>query len=296
MTRIKVILGTLCMVLSSAGFSSLAIAQDAATEPATYTFSGDAAVVSKYIWRGQRLTNDWSFQPAMTLGVKGFSFNAWGSVDMTAVNEGDALLLPENPAAPEGARGLQGKFSEIDYTFSYANAYKNVSYSGGTITYTFPDRSASLPSTTEIYGGVSLDSLPLAPSATLYVDVDETTKGNGTNGVYFLLSAGHSLTFNNPIFTGLDLSGSLSFVNNGFSNFFYGVADSGAHDSSITVGLPIQLGDRWSASTFVTYSALLRDFRQHQFQDPRAVYRGTAGSPASYADTVWGGFTLNLSF
>ena len=42
-------------------------------------------MVSKYVGRGQRLTNDWSFQPSMTLGVEGFSFNAWGSMDLPSV-------------------------------------------------------------------------------------------------------------------------------------------------------------------------------------------------------------------
>jgi hypothetical protein len=243
------------------------------------------------------LTNDWSVQPAMTFGIKGFSFNAWGTMDLTAVNEGDSLFLPQNPAAPAGSHsGLKGKFCEVDYTFSYANSYKNVSYDFGTITYTFPERSASLPTTTEIFGGISFDSVPLAPSAKLYVDVDETKAAGGTNGLYFLLAAGHSFEFSHRVFTGLDVSGSLSFANSGFSNFFYGEQDSGVHDSAITLGLPIKISDKWSAGAFLTYSALLRGFRAYQFQDPRAVYRGTSGTPGTYADTVWGGFTLNLSF
>ena len=82
---------------------------------------------SKYIWRGQRLTNDWSLQPAATVGIGNFSFNAWGSLDITAVNEGDALPIPENPFAPDGASGLKGKFSEIDYTFSYSHSLESVS-------------------------------------------------------------------------------------------------------------------------------------------------------------------------
>ena len=78
---------------------SATLAQD---DDSIYSFGGDAAFVSKYIWRGQRLTNDWSMQPSMTFGASGFSFNVWGNMDMTAVNEGDSLFLQENPLAPLG--------------------------------------------------------------------------------------------------------------------------------------------------------------------------------------------------
>jgi hypothetical protein len=274
-------------------FSGMAMAQN--TDEPIYSFSGDAAVVSKYIWRGQRLTNDWSLQPGMTIGVKGFSFNAWGTLDLAAANEGDTLLLPENPAAVAGASGLKGKFSEVDYTFSYSATYEKTTIDAGTIIYTFPERSASLPSTTELFAGVSFDA-PLSPSARIFIDLDETTDGDGKRGAYFLFSAAHSIPINHPVFTGVDFSGSLSFANSGFANFFYGADESGLHDSSLTVGLPMTLGSGWSAKPFMTYSALLRGFRDHQYRDPRDLYRGNAGIPSSYADTVWGGFSVNLSF
>ncbi len=269
-------------------------AQDA--DPFPLSFSGDAAFVSKYIWRGQRLTNDWSLQPAMTLGVGNFSFNVWGNMDLTAVNPGDALFLPEDPSAPAGSHsGLKGKFSEVDYTFSYAQSIEDISIDGGAIIYTFPERSFSLASTTEIYGGVSLDAVPLAPAFTLYIDVDETGD-SGDTGIYFLLSAGHSIPFDHPVLTGLDISGWISFANEGFGQFFYAAPESGAHDANLTFSLPMVLGDNVSAGAFVSYSALLGGFRDFQLQDLRDVFLGTAGSPASYADTVWGGITPNLSF
>ncbi len=269
-------------------------AQDA--DPFPLSFSGDAAFVSKYIWRGQRLTNDWSLQPAMTLGVGNFSFNVWGNMDLTAVNPGDALFLPEDPSAPAGSHsGLKGKFSEVDYTFSYAHSIEDISIDVGTIFYTFPERSVGLPSTTEIYGGVSLDAVPLAPAFTLYIDVDESGDG-GDAGIYFLLSAGHSIPFDHPVLTGLDISGSISFVNEGFGQLYYTAAESGAHDSNITFSIPMVLGENVSAGAFLSYSALLGGFRDFQLVDPRDDLLGTAGSPASFADTVWGGITLNLSF
>ncbi len=271
---------------------SPAVAQDS-----PYSASGDIATVSKYIWRGQRLTNDWSVQPSATFGAGGLSANIWGNMDLTAVNEGDSLFLPENPAAPAGGHnGLQGKFSEVDYTFSFAHAFSGASIDMGAIVYTFPERSAALPATTEIYGGLTFDNVPLAPSATIYVDVDETRAGGGDMGAYFLLSASHSLPLSHPLLGGLDFSATLGFANSGFGSFYYGKQKAGAHDASVTIALPFSLGESWSASAFVTYSGLIGDFRKYQFQDPREVHRGTAGLPESYADTVWGGFSLNLNF
>ncbi len=262
-----------------------------------FSFGGDIAPVSKYIWRGQRLTNDWSLQPAMTFGIGGFSFNAWGTMDLTSVNEGDALFISENPAAPSGDHnGLQGKFSEVDYTFSYAHSFQDVSIDVGTITYTFPDRSASLPATTEIYGGVSFDSVPLAPSATIYIDVDETSQDGGTTGLYFLLAAGHSFPLSHDVVSSVDVSTWVGFANSGFGEFFYGASESGVHDFNFTVSLPLTLSENWSITPFVAYSALLGNFRDYQFLDPRKVYLGTAGSPSDSADTVWGGLTLSLAF
>jgi len=266
-----------------------------APEPeSAFSFSGDAAFVSKYIWRGQRLTNDASVQPSMTMGIGGFSFNIWGNMDLTAVNAGDKLLLPQDTLATAASAGLKGKFSEVDYTFSYSQSVEKVSLDVGMIFYTFPERSASLASTTEIYGGLSFDG-PLAPSATLYIDIDETGE-SGSNGVYFLLSGGHSIPIDNEVFSALDLSASLAFVNKGFSDFYYGAAKTGAHDLNLTVSLPITLSDDVSASAFVSYSSLLGGFRDYQFKDPREVLLGTAGTASDLANTVWAGLTLSLGF
>ena len=275
--------------------SSLCITPAAVAQESIYSFGGDAALVSKYIWRGQRLTNDWSLQPAATVGIGSFSFNAWGNMDLTAVNEGDALPIPENPAAEEGASGLKGKFSEIDYTFSYAPSLESVSLDFGAIFYTFPERSASLPQTTEIYGGVTFDDVMLAPSATVYIDVDETGD-SGSTGMYFLLAAGHSVPLDNERISGVDLSVWISLVNSGFGEYYYGESESGFHDFNFTFGVPIALNDEWSMSAFVSYSALLGGFRDLQYLDPRDVYNGTAGEPKDSADTLWFGITTSLAF
>jgi hypothetical protein len=128
------------------------------------------------------------------------------------------------------------------------------------------------------------------------VDVDESSQGAGSTGLYFLLGGSHRLTFGLPRFPGLELAGSLAFVNQGFGKFYYGASQSGAHDMSFSITLPIQLGEHWSAGAFVTYTALLGEFRDYQYLNARHVYLGTAGSPATAADSVFGGVTMSLGF
>jgi hypothetical protein len=258
------------------------------------SFRGDAAVFSKYVWRGQRLTNDWSLQPSATVGAGPFAFNVWGTLDLAACNEGDALFLTGNPAAPPGDHnGMQGKFSEVDYTFSYSGQARKTHWTAGAILYTFPERSATLNATTELYAGVTLDA-PLAPSATLYVDVDETGADGGTTGLYLKLGASHSFPVGHRVIPSVDLSGWLGVANSGFGSYYYGASEAGPHDVNLTVAVPFRISERWSASPCIAYTGLLGDFRGLQYPDLRDVYRGLTGPGG--ADTVWGGGTLSLAF
>ena len=292
--------GKRCLEIMGPALAAIALcvpASGADESSASYSFAADAAVVSKYVWRGQRLTNDWSLQPEATVGIGKFRFNVWGNLDLTAVNEGDALFIAENPAAPPGNHvGLRGRFSEVDYTVSFTFDLGPADFDVGAILYTFPDRSASLPTTTEIYGEIAFSGAPLSPSAVLYVDIDESRADDGSTGLYLSLGAEHRILSGHRRFPGLDLSASLGVVNDGFGRFYYGQSGSGFHDFGFTATAPIALGEHWSAGAFVSYSALLADFRDHQLRDQRGVYRGTAGGPATFADTVWGGFTLSLGF
>ena len=289
--KTKIVTRSLGYLVSMGCLLGASMAQDHA-----FSASGEAVVVSRFVWRGQRLTNDWSFQPSMTLGVGGFSFNAWGSMDMTAVNEGPGLLIPENPLATPGGTndGLKGQFSEVDYTLSFGHSFEHVSFDFGSLFYTSPPRSSSVASTTELFGAIGFDSAPLAPSATVYVDVDEAMIGGGDPGVYVLIEAEQRISSGHRNFPGIDLSGSIGFVNKGFTQFNYGIDESGPHDASFTLSLPITFNDNWSFSGFVTYSALIGDqIRRSQFQDNRKPARPTG---ATFADTIWRGFSLILTF
>lgn len=263
MTVKKLVGGFALAVLISACFVPAASAQ--------YSASGDVAFASKYIWRGTRATDDPVIQPSMTLSAGGFSFNAWGNLDLTDVNLS------------------QGKFTEIDYTASYDHSFSDVSVTGGLIVYTF-DWIGYL-TTEELYGGVTFDNVMLSPSVTVYIDVDETSYSDLFNdyssGVYVLLAAGHSFETGNDVVPSIDVSGSFAFANSSYTNYYFGVQDGGATDAFVGLSVPFVIDDNWSASAFVNYSGLVRD-----------VIRANQYTPngADDADTVWGGVSVSLGF
>lgn len=283
------------IVLVAGVLNSEARPQDQPEEKkALYTYSFETTLASKFMWRGQRLTDGWNLQPSATLGVKGFSANLWGKYDLQAVSEGDNYFLRGNPDAPlAGGNGLRGKFSEVDLTFTYARELSGVSMEAGTITYILPYNLSSCPSTTEIFAALSLDSVPLAPAARLSIDVDESRKRGGT-GVYLELAAGHSVALSGNRLKSIDLSGTLGIASSGFAGYCYDYREGGLHDVGLSAGLPFEIGRGWSSRVFLGYSSLLGKYRDFQYVNLPDLYRGAAGAPSSYADTIWGGITFTV--
>jgi hypothetical protein len=117
-----------------------------------------ADIYSHYVWRGMILTDDPVLQPSVTLSACGFSFNVWGSVDMTDINED---------------LGQDYHLQELDYTLSYDfSAMEGLDMGVGVIYYTFPGTSFS--PTEEVYGTVALSMVPyVTPSITAYYDFDQ---------------------------------------------------------------------------------------------------------------------------
>lgn len=289
---------TLILILTSTTFNLAQAPQPQQTTAGNIETGATAevATVTKYVWRGQRLTNDFSLQPSGTLQAGDFSVNVWGTLGLAAVNEGDVLLFRENPmSSSRNQNGLQGKFSEVDYTFSYSVLTENIKIDFGSIIYTFPERSVSLPSTVEFYGSMGFDTIPLAPAMALYIDLDETREAGNTE-MYLRISGQQTFSIGHARFPAIDLSGWVAFANNGFGNYYYGVEESGVHDVNLMISVPLNLSERAKASFFLASSALVGSFRSHQYQDARAAYKAIADSPSSYADTIWGGVRLGFDF
>ena len=125
------------------------------TLPVDLKIGADA--VSKYVWRGQLLTDDPVFQPTATVSYKGLSLNLWGSLDMTDIHE---------------TSGHIWRLQELDYTLAYAySPLDGLDLQAGATAYTFPG--TTFASTTEVYASAALSKVLLAPTLTVYRDIDE---------------------------------------------------------------------------------------------------------------------------
>ena len=187
---------------------------------------------SKYVWRGQNLTDDWVFQPGVSATYRGLTAGVWGSLDLT--NENDQ----------------RGEFIEYDWYLDYSRQINDtVGYSIGAIYYYFP----SVGTTTELYWGFNLD-VPASPSIAVYHDVDEA------DGIYVSLGVGHSIEATEKIPVGIDLSAAIGWGNKKYNRYYWSTdtVDVGAewNDLLLSVGFPFEVAGL-SVAPSVSYIALL---------------------------------------
>ena len=109
------------VVAGSVGAGSLS-AQD---EEKSWAVSFDNAFVSKYIWRGQNLSNTASMQPGMGFSYGNFSISSWSNFAHTSF----------------GDSGVAGNhWTEHDTTLDYGFSLgEKVAVNVGYINYAFPN-------------------------------------------------------------------------------------------------------------------------------------------------------------
>jgi hypothetical protein len=151
------------------------------------------------------------------------------------------------------ANGERRRFTEADYTLDYTFAVsRRVKLSLGTIRYTFPH--TGFPTTQEVYAGVALD-LPLAPTLKVYRDVDEA------NGHYASFAVSHTVAnlarFSDKAAMSLALSASVGYGDAKHNRFYYAGSGAGPADLTLSVGLPITIGNHLTIKPGLVYAALL---------------------------------------
>lgn len=134
---------------------------------------GGITFETKYIWRGQKIVDDFVLQPEASISKYGLALSWWGNFST--------------------ANSHQGRWTEHDYTIDYSSnigevrKYLNaddgtmgfinsVGFSAGHIFYIFPESSGKNFHSEEFYFGVSYDCL-LQPFATWYIDY---ARGSGS--------------------------------------------------------------------------------------------------------------------
>jgi hypothetical protein len=211
------------------------------TKEQVVSFGISADYYTKYIWRGQNIDDKSVFQPAVSVSTCGFTGSIWGNMDMT----NKSLTAPDNA----------GEFSECDFSLDYSGtvpAADWLGFSAGTIYYRFPN--IAFEPTTEIYGGLSLPNVLLAPYLKWYRDVDEI------DGSYFQLGIGHTvekmITWNESFYCDLALSTSFGWGNSAYNKGYFAVPNDRFNDVTISVGLPLTIGS-WVVKPSVNHSSML---------------------------------------
>jgi len=222
MRKSKVVL---CVAVALFGVSTVGWAEG------DVTVGVGADVLSKYVWRGQNLVDDWVLQPNVSVGYQGLTASIWANSDMTGDSADDWEL------------------TEIDYTLDYSGAIpgmETVGYSIGAIHYYFPGGDP----TTELYWGFSFD-VPASPSVTVYHDIDEA------DGTYVSLAVGHSIESLGDLPFGVDLGATLGWGDSGYNEFYWGsTVDSELNDLVLSAGFPFEVGGI-SITPSVSYILLL---------------------------------------
>ncbi len=190
-------------------------------------------LTSRYIWRGMDLMpdNTPAVQPSLTyvFGKSGLSFNLWASFAVTGretYKYEDQVLLTLNYDIPVS--------EQLSLSLGFTN-YGFYSRPG----YTFKDGNSQ-----EFYAAACLTKVIFQPTLSVYYDV------NLGSGVYFSLSAGHTINLSSR--TALVLNGSIGY------NGRQWVDDSGLSDLLASAGVSVSLG-KVNLFPYIRYSHVFLD-------------------------------------
>lgn len=135
-----------------------------AEDSSPVTGSASVAFVSDYMWRGLNLYDGTGIQPTAGLeydtGYGKLGGNVWSHL------------------SGEGGSSSSSKFTEVDYTLSYAYSISPVTFKLGHIWYTFPADSDDIEGTAEFFGTIVVDDgalgspFALNPTFSVYEDYD----------------------------------------------------------------------------------------------------------------------------
>lgn len=239
--------------------ASLALAPAAArAEPAVGKATFATTVASRYVWRGQTLSEGFVAQPAVGFTLAGFGASLWGNVDLdNGEPDDDGIVM-----------------NETDLTLSYTKPIGPVTATAGLIHYDFDGGD-----TQELYVTAALATL-LNPALSLYYDIDD---GEGAFAVLAVsqaipagplsLTAGASVGFNiDDKAMGTDEDGEK------FTGLYYG-------ELSLATSIPIF--KNVSLDPRIAYSTALGDHGEHAIKSI---------SVAGEKDMFYGSVAITVAF
>ena len=220
--------------------ASMMLAGVAKADEFPFEFEVGADIFSHYVWRGFIVTDDPVLQPSVTLSAYGFSFNVWGSIDLTDLNE--------DP-------GEDYRLQEIDYTLSYGfSPMEGLDLEAGVIHYTFPgvrdEDGNNVDPTSEVYGSVALSMVPyVVPSITAYYDFD------AVDGWYLSASLDSEFSLTEKLTLGLGAA--LGYGDRDYNTGYWEVESSGLNDLNLSASLSYQVNDSFSVGVSAGYMVLV---------------------------------------
>lgn len=236
-----------------------------AVEEVKPSASADVGVFSKYVWRGYELSDDSIvIQPSITTEYKGFSLNLWGNLDTDVDNRGSSSYKSSD-------------LNKTDMTLAYDTSIGNFDLGFGYIYYALEN-----DDTEELYISLGASVVPLAPTLTIYRDINQFT------GWYLNLGISHS--FELPHEITLDLGGSVGYYysdDKDFVEFNSNDKYRNFHDGLISVGMTIPLDSYITVSPVIAYSFPLGNEADDLLTD---------ASLSCESDYFFSGITFSIAF
>jgi uncharacterized protein (TIGR02001 family) len=241
-------------------------AKAAKEEPKPY-FSGAAAGLSQYIFRGYELSKDSIvIQPSLTFGYRGFEATLWGNLDTN-----DKYTKTD-----------KANWNETDLTLSYTYDFGPVKASGGYIYYAFEGADDSQELFLKIAG-----NFLLSPTLAIYQEIANYP------GTYLNLGIGHSFNLTKEIT--LDLGASIGYQISDTDKIVQYNSQllpttnkyNALHDGNLMVGLTIPFAKYFSVKPVLYYALPLSD---------DAKYRIQGTSLSNKYDFFYGGIILTAGF
>jgi hypothetical protein len=197
-------------------------------------------VLSAYVWRGQVLNDNTVIEPSLTVSKNGFSLNTWANFNAGGSYSGDN----------------NDKFSEIDLTASYSRNVGPAAVGIGVAQYTFPNQTLSVsdgsvttteayPSTYELYASVGLPDVLLAPTLTVYRDLDVI------DGFYGMLAVSHSFALCDK--ASIVGSASIGAGDADYNKGYFGKDQTALNDMIVGLAVPVTVLDNLTVKPAVSY-------------------------------------------
>jgi len=232
----------LAAVLGISIAASTLLAEEQTSTKLAWTTTAD--FYTKYVWRGQNISDNPVFQPSVAATYGPLSGSVWSNMNLSSIHDN------------------RNEFSEMDYAIDYTDVMPGIEvmkYSVGSIYYDFPTQRLSdgkhVPPTTEIYGGLSMAIPYLNPSFKIYRDVETA------NGSYYTLGVGH--TFDKQAFSStcsgcLCVGASVGYGDATYNKYYWGYNTSAFNDLTTSISYPITI-DSWTLKPSLSYVTLLND-------------------------------------